>query len=147
MTAPTPEATFAQNLAQAHAALRAGRAATAEHQLRALDAQFPGEANCRWLLGAALLEQGKIAESLAMLEGVLARMPDFAHARVDLARAYRRDGRAAHAREEVRRVLENLPQHHLAWLAYGDVLVDLEQYADARLAFERAAHRSPAAAC
>ncbi|HWG70044.1 MAG TPA: tetratricopeptide repeat protein, partial [Steroidobacteraceae bacterium] len=102
MTAPRPEAIFAQNLAQAHAALRAGRAATAEHLLRALDAQVPEDPNCRWLLGAALLEQGKIAESIAMLEGVLARTPDFAQARVDLARAYRRDGDAARAREEVR---------------------------------------------
>jgi len=143
MTAPRPEAIFAQNLAQAHAALRAGRAATAEHLLRALDAQVPGDPNCRWLLGAALLEQGKIAESIAMLEGVLARTADFAHARVDLARAYRRDGRAARAREEVRRVLEKMPQHPRAWLAYGDVLVDLEQYADARVAFERARATDP----
>lgn len=143
MAAPRPQATFAQNLARAHAALRAGRAATAERSLRALDAQFPADSNCRWLLGAALLEQGKTAESLAMLEGVLAHTPDFAQARVDLARAHRRDGRAALARQEVRRVLETVPQHHLAWLAYGDVLVDLEQYADARVAFERARLTDP----
>ena len=135
MTAP---ATFAQGVAQAHAALRAGRAATAERWLRALDAQFPGEANCLWLLGGALLAQNKIAECIATLEEVLTRVPDFAHARVELARAYRRAGRAAQAREEVRRVLERTPHHHLAWLAYGDALVDLEQYADARVAFERA---------
>ena len=95
MTAP---ATFAESLAQAHAALRAGRAATAERSLRGLNERFPGEVNCLWLLGAALLAQNKIAESIATLEGVLTRVPDFAHARVDLARAYRRDGRAAHAR-------------------------------------------------
>ena len=62
---------------------------------------------------------------------------------MDLARAYRRDGRAAQAREEVRRVLEKMPHHHLAWLAYGDVLVDLEQYADACVAFERARLTDP----
>ena len=143
MTAPGPTATFAENLAQAHASLRAGRAATAERCLRALEAQFPGEANCLWLLGAALLDQDKIAESIAMLEGVLARAPDFGQARVDLARAYRRDGRAARARDEVRRVLEKTPHHHLAWLAYGDVLVDLEQYEDARVAYERARLTDP----
>ena len=135
MTAP---ATFAESLAQAHAALRAGRAATAERSLRGLNERFPGEVNCLWLLGAALLAQNKITESIATLEGVLTRVPDFAHARVDLARAYRRGGRTAQAREEVRRVLEKIPHHHLAWLAYGDALVDLEQYADARVAFERA---------
>ena len=93
------EATFAKSLAQAHAALRAGRAATAERWLRALEAQFPGDENCLWLLGVALLDQDKIPESIAMLEGVLVRAPDFAHARVDLARALRRDGRAASARD------------------------------------------------
>ncbi len=143
MTAPTPQATFAQSLARAHAALRAGRAATAESWLRALGAQVPGELNCLWLLGAALLDQNKISESIATLEDVLGRAPDFAHARVDLARAYRCDGRAAQAREQVRRVLEKMPHHHHAWLAYGDVLADLDQYADATVAFERARLTDP----
>ena len=111
--------------------------------MRALDAQVPGEPNCLWLLGASLLQQNKIPESIAVLEALLARVPDFAHARVDLARAYRRDGRAAQAREEVRRVLAAIPRHPHAWLAYGDVLVDLEQYADARVAFERAGFADP----
>jgi tetratricopeptide (TPR) repeat protein len=138
-----PAAPGAERLGQAHAALRAGRAATAERWLRTLQAQFPGEPRCRWLLGAALLGQDKISESIATLEALLADVPDFAQARVDLARAYRSDGRATRAREEVRRVLERTPQHHLAWLAYGDVLVDLEQYGDARLAFERARLTDP----
>jgi tetratricopeptide (TPR) repeat protein len=143
MTAPIPQAAFEASLYQAHAALRAGRAATAERRLRALETQFPGEPNCLWLLGASLLEQDKIPESIATLEALLARVPELAHARVDLARAYRSDGRAARAREEVRRVLEKIPHHHLGWLAYGDALVDLGQYADARLAFERARLTDP----
>ncbi|MGH8140016.1 MAG: tetratricopeptide repeat-containing sulfotransferase family protein [Steroidobacteraceae bacterium] len=143
MTAPRPGPAFDESLHQAQAALRAGRAATAERWLRTLEARFPGEVNCLWLLGAALLEQNRIPESIATLEGVLARVPDFAHARVDLSRAYRRGGRAAQAREEVRRVLEKVPHHHLAWLAYGDALVNLEQYADARVAFERALLTDP----
>jgi tetratricopeptide (TPR) repeat protein len=143
MNAPRPKATLEESLRQAHATLRAGRAATAERGLRALEAQFPGEMNCLWLLGASLLAQDKIPESITTLERVLTRAPDFAHARVDLARAYRRDGRAAQAREEVRRVLQKMPHHHLAWLAYGDALVDLEQYADARVAFERARLSDP----
>jgi tetratricopeptide (TPR) repeat protein len=143
MTAPTPQATFAQSLAQAHAALRAGRAATAERWLRALDARVPGDVNCLWLLGAALLYQDKISESIAALDEVLTRAPDFAAARVDLARAHRSDGRPERAREEVRRVLEKMPQQHHAWLAYGDALVDLEQYADACVAFERARLTDP----
>ena len=43
-----------------------------------LDAQHPGEANCLWLLGVALLDQDKIPESIATLEAVLSRVPDFA---------------------------------------------------------------------
>jgi tetratricopeptide (TPR) repeat protein len=143
MASPPPKPALAESLRQAHAALRTGRAATAERVARALEAQFPGDVNCRRLLGAALLEQDKIPECIATLEEVLARTPDFAGARVDLARAYRAQGQAARARDEVRRVLEKMPHHHLAWLAYGDVLVELEQYTDARVAFERARLTDP----
>jgi tetratricopeptide (TPR) repeat protein len=143
MSTPNPQAAFEESRRRAHAALRAGQAATAEAWLRALEAQFPGELNCLWLLGAALLDQDKIPESIDTLERVLTRAPDFANARVDLARAYRRAGRAADARAAVRRVLEKLPQHHRAWLAYADALVDLDQYEDARIAFERARLTDP----
>jgi tetratricopeptide (TPR) repeat protein len=143
MTAPRPQTPFEGSLREAHAALRAGRAATAERSLRALEAQSPGQPNCLWLLGVALLEQDKTTESIATLAELITRVPDFAQARVDLARAYRSGGFTARAREEVRRVLEKTPHHHLAWLAYGDVLMDLEQYADARVAFERARLTDP----
>ena len=78
-----------------------------------------------------------------MLEGALRSAPGFVEARVDFARALRRAGRAAQARDEVRRVLAELPHHHRAWLAYGDVLVDLGQYDDALIAFERARLTDP----
>src|SRR6185437_11459951 len=138
--AKSPPPGFAANLRQAHAALRAGQALRAEGWLRSLEAQCPGEVNCLWLIGAALLDQ----ESIALLERVLASAPEFAEARVDLARAYRRAGRTAESRAEVRRVLEKAPRHHRAWLAYGDTLVDLGLYAEARIAFERARVTEPA---
>ncbi len=143
MSTPNPQSAFEESRRRAHAALRAGQAATAEAWLRGLEAQRPGEVNCLWLLGVALLEQGKIDDSIAMLERALAAAPDFPEPRVDLARAYRRSGRAADARAEVRRVLEKLPHHHRAWLAYGDALFDLGQYDDARIAFERARLTDP----
>jgi tetratricopeptide (TPR) repeat protein len=143
MNAPRARAEFEARRRQAHAALRAGRAATAEAWLRTLLAQAPGEVNCLWLLGVALLDQDRTEESLTTLERVASSAPEFADARVDLARVYRRAGRAAQAREEVRRVLEKSPHHHRAWLAYGDALVDLGQYADARVAFERARLTDP----
>jgi tetratricopeptide (TPR) repeat protein len=123
--------------------LRAGRAATAERWLRSLEAQFPGNPSYLWLLGAALLDQDQLHSSITTLERVLAADPNFADARVDLARAYRRAGRAGEAREQVRRVLESLPHHHRAWLAYGETLVDLGQYTDAAVAFERARLTDP----
>jgi tetratricopeptide (TPR) repeat protein len=143
MSAPAAQPTFRDTCRRAHAALRAGQAASAEARLRALNAKAPGEVNCLWLLGAALLAQDKIAAALETLERVVTAAPDFANARVDLGRAYRRDGRAAQAREELRRVLELNPTHHEAWLAYGDVLVELGQYTDARIAFERARLTDP----
>jgi len=142
--AKSPPPGFAANLRQAHAALRAGQALRAEAWLRSLEAQCPGEVNCLWLIGAALLDQERIEESIALLERVLASAPEFAEARVDLARAYRRAGRTAESRAEVRRVLEKAPRHHRAWLAYGDTLVDLGLYAEARIAFERARVTEPA---
>jgi tetratricopeptide (TPR) repeat protein len=143
MNTPNTTVAFEESLRQAHAALRAGRAATAERWLRALVARRPGEVNTLWLLGVALLDQGRLEESVGTLERVRQAAPDFASARVDLARAYRRAGRAGEAREEVRRVLERIPEHHRAWMAYGDALVDLGQYADARVAFERARLTDP----
>ncbi len=40
-------------------------------------------------------------------------------------------------------MLEADPHHHRAWLAYGDVLVELEKYPDALVAFERARLTDP----
>lgn len=140
---PHLEAAFGQRLRQAHAALREGRAATAEGMLRQLAAHAPGEPNCQWLLAVALLDQERTAESEAILGRLLARAPDFTEARVDLARALRRAGRSTEARSEVRRALQHSPHHHRAWLAYGDALVELGQYEDARIAFERARLTDP----
>ncbi len=141
--APNLHAEFAESVRRAHTALRAGRAATAEAWLRALERQFPGEVNCLWLLGVALLDQDKVTDSIATLERALAAAPDFANARVDLARACRQEGHADRARAEVRRVLQVTPHHHRAWLAYGDALVDLGKCEEARVAFERARLTDP----
>ncbi len=143
MVAANAQATFEERCRRAQAMLRVGQSATAERCLRALEAESPGEVHCLWLLGVALLDQSRIEESVAMLERALQSAPGFAEARVDLARARRRAGRPAQAREEVRRVLEEIPHHHRAWLAYGDALVDLGQYDDARIAFERARLTDP----
>lgn len=120
------------------AALRAGRAATAERQARAILAAAPGEVRGLRLLGAALLALDQVPAAIAILEQAVSASSQFAEARVDLARAYRQDGRLDAARELLRGVLRDTPALDVAWLAYGDVLVDLQKYPDARVAFERA---------
>ena len=72
--------------------LRLGRAATAERQLRAIQAAAPGDVQSLHLLGVALLDQNKTAEAVETLERAMRSAPEFAHARVDLARAYRGAG-------------------------------------------------------
>jgi len=129
--------------AKALAALRAGRAATAERELVAIQAKAPGEVNSLRLLGAALLDQDKVVPAIDTLERAVAAAPGFAHARVDLARAYRAAGRLQEARSELKRVLESQTELPLAWLAYGDVLVELEKYPDARFAYDRARLTDP----
>jgi tetratricopeptide (TPR) repeat protein len=125
------------------AALRTGRAESAERQLLAIQAAAPGEVNSLRLLGLALLAQGKLEPAVEALERAVAAAPDFPHARTDLARAYREAGRLGAARQELQRVLKQAPALDSAWLAYGDVLVDLEKFADARFAFEQARRLDP----
>jgi len=129
--------------AQALANLRAGRAQTAEHQLRAIQAEAPGEVNSLRLLGVALLDQDKVSPAIETLERAVAAAPQFWPARTDLARAYRKVGRLEEAREELRRVVTAAPGLEAAWLAYGDVLVDLEKFPDAKFAYERARLADP----
>lgn len=142
MQSPTPPNSFEARRATAHGALRAGSAVTAERWLRQLLSERH-DVNCAWLLAVALLDQQRTAESLALLERILASHPDFAEARIDLARALRATGQLEPARAALRHVLERTPHHHRAWLAYGDVLVELGQDADARIAYERARLTDP----
>jgi tetratricopeptide (TPR) repeat protein len=120
------------------AALRTGRPEAAERQLRAIQAAAPGEVNSLRLLGVALLAQGKLDGAIEALERAVAAAPSFPHARTDLARAYRKAGRLDAARKELQLVLKQAPALDGAWLAYGDVLVDLQKYPDARFAYEKA---------
>jgi tetratricopeptide (TPR) repeat protein len=131
---------------QALTALRSGRAATAERQLRAIQARAPGDINSMRLLGVALLDQDKVPAAIESLEHAVAGAPKFWLARTDLARAYRAGGRFEAAREELKAVVAAAPALDAAWLAYGDVLVDLEKYPDARFAYERARQCDPFAA-
>ena len=129
--------------AEACALIKTGRAATAERQLRAIQAAGPGEVNSLHLLGVALLYQDKVSEAIELLERAVAARPNFWQARTDLARAYCAAERREEAREELKRVVAAAPMLEGAWLAYGDVLVELEKYADAKYAYECARLTDP----
>jgi tetratricopeptide (TPR) repeat protein len=128
---------------QALLTLRMGRAEAAEHQLRAIQAVAPGDVNSLRLLGVALLAQDKVVAAVETLERTVTAAPRFWLARVDLARAYRLQGLLHKAREELRAVVAAAPELDAAWMAYGDVLVELEKYPDARFAYERARVTDP----
>jgi tetratricopeptide (TPR) repeat protein len=128
---------------EAFAMLKTGRAVTAEHRLRAIQAAGPGEVKSLHLLGAALLYQDKVTEAIEVLERAVAAHPDFWQARTDLARAYRAAERRQEAREELKRVVAAAPMLESAWHAYGDVLVELEKYPDAKYAYECARLADP----
>ena len=123
---------------RAFEAVRIGRFETAERQLREIQRTSPGEVNSLHLLGVALLAQGKLAAALEILERVVADAPDFTHGHIDLARAYRQDGRLEAACTQLQQVLQEKPSLEAAWLAHADILVDMGKLADARAAFERA---------
>jgi tetratricopeptide (TPR) repeat protein len=124
--------------AEALMMLRLGHAASAERALRAIQAAAPGDVNSLRLLGVALLDQDKAAEAVEILERTATAAPGFWAARTDLARAYRRAGRLEAAREELRQVVTAAPGLEAAWLAYGDVLIELERYPDALFAYQKA---------
>src|ERR1700685_852374 len=106
---------------EAYMTLRVGRAASAERQLRALQAAAPGDVNSLRLLGAALLYQDKTPEAVITLELAVASAPQFWAARADLARAYRAAGRLEEAREELRGVVAAGPARAAAWPGYRAV--------------------------
>jgi len=138
-----PDVAFRAAYARALTALRLGRAQTAEREARAIQATAPGEINSLRLLGVALLDQERVADSIGILERVAAVAPQFWGARADLARAYRADRRLQAARDELRRVVAAAPALEPAWRAYGDVLVEFGKYPEARAAYERARQCDP----
>jgi tetratricopeptide (TPR) repeat protein len=138
MSDPQAQARLRAAYTEALGLLRSGRSATAEVRLRALQTAAPGDVNSLRLLGVALLDQGKTPEALEILERAVSQAPRFTGARIDLARAYREFRRFSEARDILRDVVAAEPSIELAWLCYGDVLVDLGSFADARVAYERA---------
>ncbi len=141
--AGTSQAQLRSAYSQALVMLRAGQFAGAERLLRAIQASAPGDVNSARLLGVALLGQDRVQPAIEILERAVGAAPEFWQARTDLARALRAAGRLEEARTALRRIVEAAPGLESAWLAYGDVLVDLGKYPDARFAYDRARLADP----
>ena len=127
---------FRKAYARALEILEAGDAVAAEAELREIQRRWPGEINSRRVLALSLLAQGSNAAGIGMLEAVMAAAPDFAHAIVDLARAYRAQGRLQSAAALLRKALGVDPTLHEGWHLLGDLLTNLGDFAAAKQAFQ-----------
>ena len=117
--------------------LERGETVAAERELREIQRRWPGEVNSRRALALSLLAQGRNAEGIGMLEAVLTAAPDFAHAMLDLARAYRVQGRLQRAAELLRKALGQDASLHEGWRLLGDLHANLGDFAAAGYAFQR----------
>jgi tetratricopeptide (TPR) repeat protein len=128
---------FQEAYTRAVALLERGDAAAAEREVREIQRRWPGEINSQRVLGLSLLAQGNNSQGIALLEAVIAAAPDFANAKVDLARAYRVQGRLQPAAELLRKALEQDGSLHDAWRLLGDLLVTLGEFAAAKHAYQK----------
>ncbi len=99
-------------LQQATALIRGGKPADAYNLLEPKEAEYSGEIAFDYLLGMAALDSGKPDRATIAFERVLAVNPNFAGARLDLARAYFAMGSDDLAKKEFETVLntQNPPE-------------------------------------
>lgn len=104
-------ATWAQQaeVEKAEALLKAGNPAAAYTLLEPLEDKYAGNARFDYLLGIAALDSGKADKATLAFERVLAVEPNFAGARLDMARAYFQLGDFSRAQAEFTTVLEQDP--------------------------------------
>ena len=100
---PQPE------LGRADALVKSGRAAEAYALLAPFEDRFSGDVEYDYLLGIAALDSGHFDRATLAFERVLAVNPNFAGARLDMARAYFQLGDIARAKAEFDAVLSQDP--------------------------------------
>jgi tetratricopeptide (TPR) repeat protein len=97
------------DLAKAEQLVRSGHAAQAYALLAPYEDQLAGETRYDYLLGIAALDSGKPDKATLAFERVLAVDPNFAGARLDMARAYFALGDITRAKTEFETVLAENP--------------------------------------
>ena len=132
-----------QAFANAEALLRSRWVDLAVRRLREILREHPDEVNSLRLLGSVRLAQGDADAAAKHLRLAVEQAPDFAQANLDLARAYRRQGRAAQAVDCLQAFCAKAPGNSEAWQLLGDALVERGDVLAGRDAFRRAAAADP----
>jgi len=117
-------------LRDADALLKDGKPAEAYALLEPLEFDRSGEVRFDYLLGIAALDSGKPDKATLAFERVLAVNPNFAGARLDMARAYYQLGDLPRAQTEFQEVLKQNPPEAAK--------VTIQKYLDAIAAMEQA---------
>jgi tetratricopeptide (TPR) repeat protein len=98
-----------QLLRDAEALMKAGKPAEAYNLLQPLEFERSGEVRFDYLIGIAALDSGKPDKATLAFERVLAVDPNFAGARLDMARAYYQLGDLPRAKTELETVAKQNP--------------------------------------
>jgi outer membrane protein len=106
---PTGNADYEKLLDEADALIKNGKPADAYILLAPLEFKHAGEARFDYLIGIAALDSGKPDKATLAFERALAVNPDFAAARLDMARAYYQLGDMLRAKTEFTTVLKQNP--------------------------------------
>ena len=106
---PAGNADYEKLLDEADALIQKGKPADAYILLEPLEFNHSGEPRFDYLIGIAALDSGKPDKATLAFERALAVNPDFAAARLDMARAYYQLGDMLRARTEFTTVLEQNP--------------------------------------
>ncbi len=117
-------------LSDAEALMNAGRSADAYALLQPSEFERSGEKRFDYLLGIAALDSGKPDKATLAFERVLAVDPNFAGARLDMARAYYQLGDLARAKTEFESVMQQNPP--------PEARLTIQKYLDAIHAREQA---------
>ena len=117
-------------LREADALIKSGKPAEAYALLEPLEFERSGEVRFDYLIGIAALDSGKPDKATLAFERVLAVDPNFAGARLDMARAYYQLGDLPRAKTEFERVLTQNPPEAAR--------VTIQKYLDTIAAHEQA---------
>jgi len=120
---PAETAAYEQLLDKAETLVKNGNPAYAYMLLEPLEFEHSGEPRFDYLIGIAALDSGKPDRATLALERALAVDPDFAAARLDIARAYYQLGDLLRAKTEFTAVLKQNPS--------SAARANIERYLDA----------------